>query len=219
MNMLDLGVLAVVLLSAIFAFARGFVRESLSILAWAGAALITYLAFDPVYRLVSAAIHTPLLAYVVDGAGVFFVSLIVLTIATGTLARFVRSSALSPIDRTLGLLFGIARGAALVCLAYLLLDVSVPYKDRPVWVNGARSTPFLREGADLWRGVLPRALHLGSADSGGGAVHALTQARAADRAMRALASPVVPPAAKPAAAPRYRPGEQRDLDRVIGNVR
>lgn len=217
--MLDLGVLAIVLLSAIFAFARGFVREALSILAWAGAALITYLAFDPVYRLVSAAIHTPLLAYVVDGAGVFFVSLIVLTIATGTLARFVRSSALSPIDRTLGLLFGIARGVALVCLAFLLFDVSVPYKDRPVWVNKARSTPFLREGADLWRNVLPRALHLQSADSGGGAARALTQARAADRAMRALANPVVPPAAKPAAAPRYRPGEQRDLDRVIGNVR
>jgi membrane protein required for colicin V production len=217
MNMLDLGVLAVVLLSAIFAFARGFVREALSILAWAGAALITYLSFAPVYRIVSGAIHTPLLAYVVDGAGVFLVSLIVLTIVTGYLARFVRSSALSPIDRTLGLLFGIARGAALVCLAYLLLDVSVPHKDRPVWVNGARSTPFLHEGADLWRGVLPRALHLGSADSGGG-VHALTQARVADRAMRALASPVVPPAAKPAAAPVYTQGERRALDGAFNNA-
>jgi membrane protein required for colicin V production len=219
MNMLDLAVLAVVVLSAIFAFARGFVREALSILAWAGAALITYFSFDPVYRIVSGAIHTPLLAYVVDGAGVFIVSLIVLTIVTGYLARFVRSSALSPIDRTLGLLFGIARGVALVCLAYLLLDVSVPYKDRPGWVNEARSTPFLHEGADLLRDVLPPSLHLQSADSGGGAGHAIAQARAADRAMRALATPVMPPPAKPAAAPRYGPGEQRDLDRAIDNVR
>jgi membrane protein required for colicin V production len=217
MNMLDLAVLAVVVLSAIFAFARGFVREALSILAWAGAALITYLSFDPVYRIVSGAIHTPLLAYVVDGAGVFLVSLIVLTIVTGYLARFVRSSALSPIDRTLGLLFGIARGVAVVCLAYLLLDVSVPKKDRPLWVNEARSTPFLHEGADLLRDVLPRSLHLQNADAGGGE-RAIAQARAADRAMRALANPVTPLPAKPA-APSYRPGERRDLDRVIDNVR
>jgi membrane protein required for colicin V production len=217
MNMLDLAVLAVVVLSAIFAFARGFVREALSILAWGGAALLTYLGFDPVYRLVSGAIHTPLLAYVVDGAGVFIVSLIVLTIVTGYLARFVRSSALSPIDRTLGLLFGIARGVALVCLAYLLLDVSVPKKDRPLWVNEARSTPFLAEGADLLRDVLPRSLQLKSANAGG-AERAIAQARAADRAMRALANPVTPPA-KPAVAPSYGPGERRDLDRVIDNVR
>ncbi|MGH7054431.1 MAG: CvpA family protein, partial [Stellaceae bacterium] len=142
MNLLDLAVLAVLVLSAIFAFARGFVREALSILAWGGAALITYVAFDPVYGILARVIHTPLLAYVVDGAGVFIISLIVLTILTGYLARFLRFGALSAIDRTLGLLFGIARGVVLVCLAYLLLDVSVPQKDRPVWVNTARSTPF-----------------------------------------------------------------------------
>lgn len=216
MNLLDLAVLAVVVLSAIFAFARGFVREALSILAWGGAALITYFSFDPVYGFLSGAIRTPLLAYVVDGAGVFIVSLIVLTILTGYLARFLRFGALSAIDRTLGLLFGIARGIVLVCLAYLLLDVSVPRKDRPVWVNAARSTPFLAEGADLLRDALPRSLHLQSADAGG--APAIAQAQAADRAMRALAAPVLPPPAKPATGPRYGAGEQRALDRVIDNV-
>lgn len=216
MNLLDLAVLAVVVLSAIFAFARGFVREALSILAWGGAAVITYVSFDPVYGFLAPVIHTPLLAYVVDGAGVFILSLIVLTILTGYLARFLRFGALSSIDRTLGLLFGIARGVVLVCLAYLLLDVSVPRKERPLWVNAARSTPFLAEGADLLRDALPRSLHLQSADAGG--APAIDQARAADRAMRALAAPVLPPPAKPAAGPHYETGEQRALDRVIDNV-
>lgn len=215
MNMLDLAVLAVVVLSAIFAFARGFVREALSILAWAGAALITYFSFGSVYQILARAIHTPLLAYVVDGAGVFILSLIVLTIVTGYLARFVRFGALSPIDRTLGLLFGIARGIAVVCLAYLLLDISVPRKDRPLWINEARSTPFLAEGADLLRDTLPRSLRLQSADAGGGAEAAR---QVADRAMRALANPAAPPP-RPAAAPAYTRGEQRDLDRQIDNVR
>ena len=46
MNAVDLGVLAVIALSAVFAFARGFVREALSIVAWVGAALITLYGFN-----------------------------------------------------------------------------------------------------------------------------------------------------------------------------
>ncbi|TMK28624.1 MAG: CvpA family protein, partial [Alphaproteobacteria bacterium] len=48
MNPLDLGVIAIIVLSAIFAFARGFVREALSIIAWVGAAAITVFGFSTV---------------------------------------------------------------------------------------------------------------------------------------------------------------------------
>src|SRR5439155_13912995 len=129
LNAVDLGVLGVIALSAIFAFARGFVREALSILAWVAAALITLYGFNHVYALVIRFVTTPLLADLIAGAALFLISLIVLTILTGYIARFVHSTALSPIDRTLGLLFGLARGAALVSLAYLVLDVSLPQND------------------------------------------------------------------------------------------
>ena len=46
MNALDLAVIAVIVLSAVFAFARGFVREALSIVAWVGAAAITLYGFN-----------------------------------------------------------------------------------------------------------------------------------------------------------------------------
>jgi membrane protein required for colicin V production len=220
MNMLDLAVVAVVGLSAIFAFARGFVREALSIVAWAGAALITYFSFNAVYAMLSRAVHTPLLAYVIDGAGVFLVSLIILTIITGSVARLVHFGVLSPIDRTLGLLFGLVRGVAVVCLAYLLLDISVPARDRPGWISHAKSAPFLAEGADILSGVLPRSLQLKSADAAGGGGAVARAKAAAEQAMRALANPVVPLPAKPtaAAAPRYGPGERHDLDRLIDNA-
>ena len=45
MNWLDLAVIGIVALSAIFAFARGFVREALSIVAWVGAAAVTLYGF------------------------------------------------------------------------------------------------------------------------------------------------------------------------------
>ena len=216
MNGFDLAVLGVIALSAIFAFARGLVREALSIVAWVGAALITLYGFNHIYGLVIRFVTTPLLADLVAGAGLFVISLIVLTILTGYLARFVQSSALSPVDRTLGLIFGLARGAFLVSLAYLVLDISLPQNDRPGWIKQAKSEPFLAQGAELLRSALPASMQLKSAAASDDAQRAL-----ADKAMRALASPTASSLAKPGEeqAPNYKPGDRRDMNRLIENSR
>jgi len=215
-NSFDLAVLGVIALSSIFAFARGFVREALSIVAWVGAALTTLYGFTHVYGFVVRFVTTPLLADLVAGAGLFVVSLIVLTILTGYLARFVQSSALSPIDRTLGLIFGVARGVFLVSLAYLVLDISLPQNDRPGWIKQAKSEPFLAQGAELLRGALPEPLQMKGAAAGDDAQRAL-----AEKAMRALSSPAAPSSAKPGEeqAPSYKPGDRRDMNRLIENTR
>jgi membrane protein required for colicin V production len=220
-NTVDLAVLAVIALSAVFAFARGFVREALSIVAWVGAALITLYGFAYAYGIIAGFVATPLLAELVAGAGLFLISLIGLTILTGFVGRFVHSSALSPIDRTLGLIFGVARGAVLVSLAYLVIDISLPQTDRPAWLRDAKSEPFLAQGADLLRGVLPESLQVKSASAIDDAQHALNQAKAARDAMGALSSPAAPIPPKPAEppAPTYKPAERRDLDRLIDNAR
>ncbi len=146
MNALDFAIIAVIALSAIFAFARGFVREALSIAAWVGAAAIALYGFNNVYAIIVRFVTTPLLADLIAGAGLFVVSLIVLTVLTGYVARFVDGSALSPIDRTLGLIFGLVRGLVLVSLAYLVVDVSLPQNDRPPWMKEAKSERFLAKG-------------------------------------------------------------------------
>jgi len=215
-NGFDLAVLAVIALSAVFAFARGLVREALSIVAWIGAALATLYGFNHVYGFVIRFVATPLLADLIAGAGLFVISLIVLTILTGYLARFVQSSALSPIDRTLGLIFGLARGAFLVSLAYLVLDVSLPQSDRPGWIKQAKSEPFLAQGAELLRSALPESLQMKSATASDDAQRAL-----ADKAMRALSSPAAPSPAKlgEEQVPNYKPGDRRDMNRLIEKSR
>src|SRR5712692_6325549 len=160
MNPLDLAVIGIVALSAIFAFARGFVREALSIVAWVGAGAITLYGFNWVYAQVEPRVHDRLLSQVITGFGLFVISLVVLTILTGMVARAVRDSGLSPIDRTLGFIFGLARGAFLVCLAYLLLAVSLQPSDWPSWIREAKSEPYLHEGADVLRGFLPESLKI-----------------------------------------------------------
>jgi membrane protein required for colicin V production len=219
-NGLDLAVVAVIALSGLFAFARGFVREALSIVAWVGAAAITVCGFDKVCQLTLRLVTTPLLAELIAGAGLFLTSLILLTILTGYAARFVRASAASPIDRTLGLVFGVARGAVLVCLAYLLLDIALPPNDRPSWITEAKFAPYLAQGAETLRSLLPANWQLQGAATFGAAQHALDQAGEAGRAMRALENPAGPQPTSPDQpdAPDYKSGERRDMDRLIQNA-
>jgi membrane protein required for colicin V production len=218
-NVLDLAILGVIALSAIFAFARGFVREALSIVAWVGAAAITYFGFGHVFSAVSHFIATPLLADLIAGAGLFVVSLIVLTILTSYAARFVQSSALSPIDRTLGLIFGLARGVVLVSLAYLVLDISLPPNDRPVWVNQAKSQPFLVQGADLLRSVLPEGLQVKNAAAGDDTQRAPDRASDAQKAMRALTTPAASTPGKSGQeqVPAYKQTDRHEMNRLIEN--
>jgi membrane protein required for colicin V production len=222
MNAVDLAVLVVVALSAVFAFARGFVREALSIVAWFGAGLITLYGFADVDAVVGHFVTTPLLAELIACAGLFLASLIGLTIVTGYIASLVNSSSLSPIDRTLGLIFGVVRGLVLVSLAYLVIDISLPPTARPSWLQNARSEPFLAQGADMLRGILPQSLQIKTASAADDAQQALDQAASAHAAMGALSSPAaapIPPKPAEAAAPAYKPAEQKDLDRLIDNSR
>lgn len=220
MNPVDLAVLAVIALSAVFAFARGFVREALSIAAWIGAALITLYGFNYVNGIVTRFVTTPLLAELIAGAGLFLAALIVLTIVTGSLAGLVQWSALTPIDRTLGLVFGVVRGAVLVSIAYFVIDITLPPNDRPSWLSAARSQPLLAEGADMVRRVLPDSLQLKNASPAADIQRAAGQAKAARDAMGALASPAAPPPPQPqnARTPSYKPADQQQLNRLIDNA-
>jgi membrane protein required for colicin V production len=220
-NLVDLAVLVVIALSAIFAFARGFVREVLSIAAWIGAAVITLYGFSYTYAVTTRFVTTPLLADLVAGAGLFLVALIGLTILTGTIARAVQWSALTPIDRTLGLIFGVARGVVLVSIAYFVVDITLPPNDRPSWLQDAQSQPLLAQGADILRGVLPESLQLKSASAMDEAERGFGQAKAAHDAMGALASPAapIPPKPQDAPTPSYKPADQRELNRLIDNSR
>jgi membrane protein required for colicin V production len=215
-NALDLAIIAVIALSAVFAFARGFVREALSIVAWLGAAAITLYGFDRVYGFVVRFVTTPLLADLIAGAGLFVVSLIVLTLLTGYVARFVEASSLSPIDRTLGLIFGLARGVVLVCLAYLVVDVALPQNDRPGWIKEAKSERFLAKGADMLRDALPESLQIKGASLASDTQRTLERAQDLRRAMQPQPLPPRPAAGQP---PNYKPEERREMDRLIQNAR
>ncbi|MEO1190777.1 MAG: CvpA family protein [Pseudomonadota bacterium] len=156
-SLLDIGVLAVLLLSGLLALMRGFVHEVLSFSAWVGAAIIAVAAFPYAQPYARDVIEISILADVVVGLALFLVSLVLLTLFAKLLAELVQGSTLSSLDRLLGLLFGLARGAALVCLAWLILAWVVPEPQRPDWIRQARTLPYIQQGSLWLQELLPRS--------------------------------------------------------------
>jgi len=219
-DIFDLAVVAIILISALLAFARGFVREILSVVAWIGAAAASVYLFRFAQPVARTYIEVELVADVVAGVVVFVVVLIALSLMSHALSRRVRNSALGPLDRTLGLVFGVVRGAAVVALAYLVFTAVFPEPEtRPDWVTQARTEPWMEKGAVALASILPKRWVAKSVDAADEAKRAADQALRAGKAAQPLAEPIFKPAAEPKpGAPGdsgYKDQERKDLKRLI----
>lgn len=156
----DGAVAAVVILSTIVAVLRGFVREVLSILAWACAA-VAAIWFGPHTSLfLRAHISTPFLAPVIAYAGIFLVVLVPLVFLSARIAHSVHRSSIGTVDRCLGVPFGVARGLVIAGLAYLAISLVIPFSEQPAWMTGAKVMPMVKDSSDLISSLLP---HFGRA--------------------------------------------------------
>ena len=148
MNWVDLVVLGVILISGLLAFSRGFVREALGLGAWFAAAAAALAAQPIVQPWARQQFSDRTLADTIALVAVFIVVVILLSLVAGVIAGAVRDSALGGLDRTLGLVFGMARGAGLVSAAYILVGLAIAVDQWPPPVLTARSLPFAYRGAD-----------------------------------------------------------------------
>jgi membrane protein required for colicin V production len=156
MTWVDGVVLAILLLSAGVAYFRGAVSEVLSVGAWVGAAIVGLVAEPFAKPLVAQYVEPEWLAIGIAVGAVFIIVLVILKVLIAWIAAKVQRSALGGVDRALGLLFGLVRGAFIVVLAYIVGGLAVPAADRwPDAVRDARSLPLAADGARWLVGRLP----------------------------------------------------------------
>jgi membrane protein required for colicin V production len=148
MTSVDLAVVGVMILSGLLALSRGLVREILSIGAWLGAAAIAMAVLPRIRKLVEPYVPSPEWTDPVGYIALFLVSLIILSVIAKAIGNAVRSSVISGIDRTLGLLFGLARGAVLAVAVYIVACLAIPPDRWPQPVLESRSLPYIYSGAE-----------------------------------------------------------------------
>ncbi|MBL8807689.1 MAG: CvpA family protein [Rhodospirillales bacterium] len=211
-NAFDGAVAVVVLVSALIALLRGFVKEVLSLAAWAGAALVTLWGFAMARPYFRALIDSQLLADAAAGVALFVVSLIVFAmIAHGTSALVRRSASLSAIDRSLGFVFGIFRGFVLLGLAWLALAWAIPEEKRPDWIFEARTRPLVERMAEFLVGLAPPEFR-GQVRTAG------DQAQRGAEALKALEKLQPNPPSQPNET-GYKRDEVQGLEQLIDRVR
>lgn len=221
LNLLDLAALGILLISALIAFFRGFVHEVLSIAAWVGAALAALYGLPYLRPVANDWIPIAWAADAAAAIAIFLVVLLALSLATNAISKQVQDSALNALDRSLGVLFGLARGAFVIAVAFVVLTWMFPARDdRPSWVAEARGLPLMESGAEMVRALVPQDLLDDKKDEVRAAARAAEEkARKAvvDETFNRLVQPK--PEADPATEDTAEPGyddEQRDeMQRLI----
>jgi len=212
---LDISVAVILLLSALMAFSRGLVREAFSIAAWVGAVAATIYGYDPLRPLMRRYIEQELVADAATALGIFLGTLVVCSIFAYLLSRLMRQSgALGALDRSLGLVFGLVRGAVLVSAAYIGLAYALPSKEWPLWISEARSLPLIAAGSEQLRAWLPKDMLRAADEAAKSAKSALDQAGAAAGLLGQGSQPGADSAVSPDGS-GYNDAQRNDLDRLI----
>lgn len=151
------GIVAVVIVvSAILAYSRGFVRETLAIAGWVAAAFVAFFfapSVEPLMREIPVVGDflgdSCELSIIAAFAVVFAATLIVVSIFTPLFSGAVQRSALSGIDQGLGFLFGVVRGALLVVVALVVYDRLIVSDPIPVIDDSRSAKVFAQVSASV----------------------------------------------------------------------
>ncbi|HEX3484543.1 MAG TPA: CvpA family protein [Micropepsaceae bacterium] len=152
---IDIVVVAVVLISAGFAMFRGLVHETFAILAWLAGGYVALRFAPSLQPFLDGAIKPFWLERVAVVVGTFLLVFIPLAMVSRRLSAKVKKSAAGPADRMLGLLFGVARGLAIVGLVYMAFSALVPLKNHPQTLTKARLFPVIRTTTEVLRELVP----------------------------------------------------------------
>ncbi|WP_298290386.1 CvpA family protein [uncultured Litoreibacter sp.] len=150
----------IIVISAILAYSRGFVRECLSILGWVIAAIV---AFMFAARGVPLVKEIPYVNTFLEGcepatifsfAVVFAIVLVIVSIFTPIFSGAVQRSVLGGLDQGLGFLFGVARGVLLVVVAIIIYDRVIADEAIPM-VDDSRTARVVAEMSGPIDSVVP----------------------------------------------------------------
>jgi membrane protein required for colicin V production len=160
-NLVDGAVAIVIVLSAILAYSRGFVREAMAIVGWVGAAILAFVLAPTVQPLVKEipVLNTFLadsceLSIIAAFAATFAVGLVIASLFTPLFSAVVQRSILGGLDQGLGFLFGVARGVLLVAVAFLVYDRAMAANSVPL-IDESRSSKVFASFQTTLDGAVP----------------------------------------------------------------
>ncbi len=152
--------IAIMLFSGLLAMVRGFSREVLSVGSWiaaAAAAFYFYHLLSPfAFQYTISLTESKTAADIASAGVIFIVTLIVVSLLTMKIADVIVDSRIGALDRSLGFLFGAARGLLLVVVPLMFYNWLVPdIAKQPTWISASKSKPMLESIGESIVQLLP----------------------------------------------------------------
>lgn len=154
-GLIDITLLIMVVISVLFALYRGLVRELLGIASWLLAGFAALYSYKPLQPLMNKMIENEVTAGVVGSLIVALIVLVIMTLINAWIAKRLRQSALSGLDRVLGFAFGIGRAGLLAAICYLGCSMFLPEKKLQEMEEQNISIPYVQVMAGWLEYVIP----------------------------------------------------------------
>jgi membrane protein required for colicin V production len=132
MTVVDVVVIFVICLSALFSLIRGFVKESISLATWIIAIWLAATFAPKLAAALPSGIESEAVRQAVGFGILFVLTLIVGAIVNTLVNQVVKKTGLSGADRVFGVAFGILRGA-LIIMVFVVIGGMTPLPDSEWW--------------------------------------------------------------------------------------
>lgn len=155
----DYGVIAVLIISALFSTLRGMTREFLGLTGWFISIALSQVIAPYLEPTIDSFVPVEGLAEILSWALPFAGSVVVWYILASLISPGLKRAGLGVLDRWLGILFGIARGMVLITLLYSGTVMILKSEDKlPTAISESASAPSIRYITSLFAPLLPASL-------------------------------------------------------------
>ena len=141
--MFDIIILVLILISALFAFFRGFSLELLSISVWIISFFGSYAYGNNLVNFFNKIVNNILISTAISYVVVFLIIFVIFSFLTRKFSVFIKDSYVGLIDKSLGFIFGILRGYVVVCLCFFLFDYFYNGK-RLEFIDNSKIIPVIK---------------------------------------------------------------------------
>lgn len=155
MSWLDYAILGVLAVSVVWGIWRGFVREVISLAGWVLAFLAANAVAGPLGDALPTSFSSPEVRVLAAFLIVFIFTLSIATVAGMLLSRLLKAAGLGGLDRTLGGLFGLARGVVILLALAIAAGLTTAPR-HPLWKESVGAGMLTRSVLQLKPWLPPR---------------------------------------------------------------
>ncbi len=158
MTVVDIIIVFVIVLSALFSLMRGFVKEAISLATWVIAIWVAATFAPKLSVMLSGSIDSEAVRQAVGFGVLFIATLIIGGLVNFLISQVVKKTGLSGADRIFGVVFGVLRGGLIIVVLVVIGGLTTLPSTQ--WWKSSTLLPWFENTAIVLQNYIPENLNL-----------------------------------------------------------